>query len=95
MHRLQKTDDPNLDARPLFQAALQYVGKHHTILITLDHGSYYFLTPQNSQSFYNKVGTHIELQEATMTEVQVPMVSCVSPLPSRIQDTDGLFARAL
>jgi hypothetical protein len=44
-------DDPILDARPLFQAALQYAGKHHTSLITLDHGAYYFLTPQNSQTY--------------------------------------------
>jgi hypothetical protein len=44
-------DDPNLDARPLFQAALQYAGKHRTGLITLDHGSYYFLTPQNSETY--------------------------------------------
>ena len=44
-------DNPNLDARPLFQAALQYAGKHSTTLITLDHGAYYFLTPQNPETY--------------------------------------------
>ena len=44
-------DDPNLDARPLFEAALQYVGEHYTTIITLDHGAYYFLTSQNSQTY--------------------------------------------
>jgi parallel beta-helix repeat protein len=37
---------PSVDARPLFQAALQYVASHNTALVTLDHGAYYFLTPQ-------------------------------------------------
>lgn len=44
-------DDPTLDARPLFQAALGYVGKHPTALVTLDHGAYYFLTPQNPETY--------------------------------------------
>ena len=44
-------DDPNLDARPLFQAALQYVRLHHTGLVTLDHGAYYFLTPENTNTY--------------------------------------------
>jgi len=44
-------EDPNLDARPLFQAALVYVAKHHTNLVTLDRGAYYFLTPQNTQTY--------------------------------------------
>lgn len=43
--------DPTLDARPLFQAALEYVAAHPTALITLDHGAYYFLTPQNPQTY--------------------------------------------
>jgi hypothetical protein len=44
-------DHPNLDVRPLFQAALKYVGQHHTSLVTLDHGAYYFLTPQNTDTY--------------------------------------------
>ncbi len=44
-------DDPNLDARPLFQAALKYVGQHHTFLVTADHGAYYFLSPQNPETY--------------------------------------------
>jgi len=44
-------DDSNLDARPLFQAALRYAAQHHTSLITLDHGSYYFLTPENPETY--------------------------------------------
>ena len=44
-------DDPKLDARPLFQTALQYVEKHPTALVTLDHGAYYFLTPQNPETY--------------------------------------------
>ena len=44
-------DNPNLDARPLFQAALRYAGQHHTSVITVDHGAYYFLTPQNPETY--------------------------------------------
>jgi hypothetical protein len=40
-------DMPSLDARPLFQAALEYVKNHNIHLVTLDPGAYYFLTPQN------------------------------------------------
>jgi hypothetical protein len=43
--------DPTLDARPLFQAALEYVAAHDTALVTLDHGSYYFLTSQNPETY--------------------------------------------
>jgi hypothetical protein len=38
-------DSPSLDARPLFEAGLQYVQNHHIPLLTVDRGSYYFLTP--------------------------------------------------
>jgi hypothetical protein len=44
-------DDPSLDARPLFQAALHYAAQNHTSLITVDHGAYYFLTPQNPETY--------------------------------------------
>ena len=44
-------DDSKLDARPLFQAALVYVGKHHTVRVTLDHGAYYFLTSENPETY--------------------------------------------
>lgn len=37
---------PNLDARPLLQAALAYAAQNGTTLITADPGSYFFLTPQ-------------------------------------------------
>ncbi|MBV8216096.1 MAG: right-handed parallel beta-helix repeat-containing protein [Verrucomicrobia bacterium] len=43
--------DPSLDARPLFQAAVEYVKAHGTHSVTLDHGAYYFLTPQNETSY--------------------------------------------
>ena len=43
--------DPSLDARPLFQAALLYVEQHHTSVVTVDRGSYYFLTPENEQTY--------------------------------------------
>jgi hypothetical protein len=39
-------DDPALDARPLFQAALQYLIKHPMQTLTLDTGSYYLLTSE-------------------------------------------------
>jgi hypothetical protein len=39
-------NNPNLDARPLFQAALAYAAANSTGLITADPGAYYFLTPQ-------------------------------------------------
>jgi hypothetical protein len=38
-------DNPALDARPLFQAALDYAVKNGIHLITADQGAYYFLTP--------------------------------------------------
>jgi hypothetical protein len=44
-------DNPSLDASPLFQAALQYVKQHQTRLLTVDHGAYYFLTPQDSTAY--------------------------------------------
>jgi len=44
-------DSPNLDARPLFQAAIQYASSHAVTLITADRGSYYFLTPQLSDRY--------------------------------------------
>jgi hypothetical protein len=39
------------DARPLFQAALAYAKSHSVRLITLDHGAYYFLTPQTMEIY--------------------------------------------
>jgi hypothetical protein len=44
-------DNPSLDASPLFQAALQYVKQHQTRLLTVDHGAYYFLTPQDATAY--------------------------------------------
>jgi hypothetical protein len=44
-------DSPTTDARPLFQAALAYAQSHAVRLITLDHGAYYFLTPQTTQIY--------------------------------------------
>ncbi|HWB82952.1 MAG TPA: BACON domain-containing carbohydrate-binding protein [Bryobacteraceae bacterium] len=43
-------NNPSLDARPLFQAALQYVQNHPVQTLTLDPGSYYLLTPQQSNA---------------------------------------------
>lgn len=40
-------NSPSLDARPLFQAAVNYASKNHIPTVTADRGSYYFLT-QNS-----------------------------------------------
>ena len=44
-------DSPNTDARPLFQAALQYAASHPIHRITVDHGAYYFLTPQDATAY--------------------------------------------
>jgi len=44
-------NDPSFDARPAFQAAVQYVQSRHIPLLTVDRGSYYFLTPQNTFNF--------------------------------------------
>ena len=43
-------NNPSLDARPLFQAALQYVQSTPVQTITLDQGAYYFLTPEQSNA---------------------------------------------
>jgi hypothetical protein len=39
-------NDPSLDARPLFQAAMDYVRNHSIATVTVDPGAYYFLTTQ-------------------------------------------------
>jgi hypothetical protein len=44
-------DDPSFDARPLFEAAVGYVSTHHVERLTVDRGAYYFLTPQDSQTY--------------------------------------------
>ncbi|HZR90508.1 MAG TPA: hypothetical protein VFB02_27225 [Bradyrhizobium sp.] len=44
-------DSPTTDARPLFQAALAYAKIHSVRTITVDHGAYYFLTPQTNQIY--------------------------------------------
>ena len=41
---------PSLDARPLFQAALLYVQNHPVQTLTVDAGSYYLLTPEQSNA---------------------------------------------
>jgi hypothetical protein len=46
-------NDPSLDARPLFQAALQYVKNAQMQRLTVDSGAYYFLTPENSTTYLN------------------------------------------
>jgi hypothetical protein len=44
-------DDPSFDARPLFEAAIQYVRTHDIERLTVDRGAYYLLTPQDSQTY--------------------------------------------
>jgi hypothetical protein len=44
-------DSPTLDARPLFHAALGYVKDHSIHRVTVDRGAYYFLTPQDTQTY--------------------------------------------
>ena len=44
-------NSPTTDARPLFQAALAYAKTHAVRMITVDHGAYYFLTPQTTQIY--------------------------------------------
>jgi len=44
-------NQPSLDARPLFQAAIVYARAHSTKTITADKGAYYFLTPQLSDRY--------------------------------------------
>lgn len=44
-------NDPSFDARPIFAAAVQYVGTHHVGRLTVDRGTYYFLTPQDTQTY--------------------------------------------
>jgi hypothetical protein len=44
-------DSPSTDARPLFQAALQYAMSHPVRRMTADHDAYYFLTPQDATAY--------------------------------------------
>jgi hypothetical protein len=46
-----RANDPSFDARPIFEAAVQYVGTHHVERLTVDRGAYYFLTPQDTQTY--------------------------------------------
>jgi hypothetical protein len=45
-------NNPSLDARPLFQAAIQYAQSHPVQIqtVTLDTGAYYMLTPQQGNA---------------------------------------------
>ena len=55
-------NSPSLDARPLFQATLQYVQSHSTItLVTLDRGAYYFHTPQKHITPKSPTGYYLSL----------------------------------
>ena len=55
----------NLDSRPLFQAAIEYVRQRHITRVTLDPGDYFFLTPQpNGRYIY-------DLSANNLTEVEV------------------------
>jgi hypothetical protein len=53
-------DQPAVDARPPFEAALAYVKAHPVRRITLDRGAYYFLTPQDTQT-YLRFQSHSDL----------------------------------
>ena len=44
-------DSPSTDARPLFQAALDFARGRPVRRITLDRGAYYFLTPQDATAY--------------------------------------------
>lgn len=46
-------NDPTFDARPLFQAGVQYVQNNRIPLLTVDRGNYYFLTPQDMFNYLN------------------------------------------
>lgn len=43
-------NQPGVDARPLFQAAVQYAQSHAVEVLTLDRGDYYLLTAQQSNA---------------------------------------------
>jgi len=49
-------NDPSLDARPLFEAALKYVRAHRVRTVTVDRGAYYFLTAQSSTAYIGIYG---------------------------------------
>ena len=44
-------DSPSTDARPLFEAALNYAQSHPIRRVTVDRGAYYFLTPQDATAY--------------------------------------------
>jgi hypothetical protein len=64
-----RPDSPAIDARPLFQAALEYAQSHPIRLITVDRGAYYFLTSQDSQTYLRIAalsGLTIDLADSTV-----------------------------
>lgn len=46
-------NNPQFDARPVFQAGVQYAQSHHIPTITVDRGNYYFLTSQTPVAYLN------------------------------------------
>lgn len=62
-------DDQALDARPLFQAAVDYTRTHGIRTLTADRGTYYFRTPQYAFTFLvigDLVDVTIDLQGSTI-----------------------------
>jgi hypothetical protein len=49
-------DDKSVDARPLFEAGVKYAQSHDTRTLTVDHGAYYFLTPQDATTYLRLAG---------------------------------------
>ena len=41
----------SVDARPFFQAAVAYAQQHGIRVLTVDHGSYYFRSPQDQRAY--------------------------------------------
>ena len=59
--------NPNLDSRPLLQAAIQYANNNGISRITADPGAYWFLTPQKPDRYLvldHLSGLTIDLQDS-------------------------------
>src|SRR5580704_6797319 len=61
-------NEPSLDSRPLFQAALQYVQNHPVQTLTVDTGDYYLLsaTQGNAVLIATLTGMTIDLAGSTL-----------------------------
>src|SRR5262249_17252164 len=72
----------SVDAHPFFQAAVAYAQKHGIRVLTVDHGSYYFLSPQDERAY---------LLISKTTDLTIDLADSTIHLSNAIQPGFALF----